>query len=69
MGKFDSISLTSKTDILTTVYTVPGKAASGAFCLDTASRCLEFYQELFDIPYPLSKSDLLALPDFGAGAM
>jgi len=74
MGKFDSVSATtfSKTynnRITTTVYTVPGKAEQGVFCLDTAARCLDFYQDEFGIPYPLTKSDLLALPDFGAGAM
>jgi aminopeptidase N len=68
IGQFDSIS-TTQNDILTTVYTVPGKALQGQFCLETASRCLEFYQDLFGIAYPLTKSDLLALPDFAAGAM
>src|SRR5204863_6922193 len=28
-----------------------------------------FYEEYFDIKYPLAKCDLIALPDFGAGAM
>eukprot|EP00522_Entomoneis_paludosa_P006398 CAMPEP_0172452440 /NCGR_PEP_ID=MMETSP1065-20121228/10097_1 /TAXON_ID=265537 /ORGANISM="Amphiprora paludosa, Strain CCMP125" /LENGTH=680 /DNA_ID=CAMNT_0013204495 /DNA_START=144 /DNA_END=2186 /DNA_ORIENTATION=+ len=68
VGHFDSVSETSN-QIVTTVYTCPGKAEQGRFCLDTAVRCLDLYQDLFKIPYPLTKSDLLAIPDFAAGAM
>ena len=30
---------------------------------------LPVYEKLFDVPYPLSKMDLVAVPDFEAGAM
>ena len=70
IGEFDSISVTSdKTRITTTVYTVPGKVNQGKFCLDVATQCLDLYKDLFDVEYPLVKSDLLAIPDFAAGAM
>ena len=68
VGTFDSISKTSR-GIVTTIYTVPGKAHQAHFCLDVAWRCLDLLQDLFQIPYPLPKSDLLAIPDFAAGAM
>jgi len=68
VGQFDGISKTSG-HIQTTVYTVPGKAHQGEFCLDTAVKCLDLFQEMFGVPYPLGKSDLLAIPDFAAGAM
>jgi aminopeptidase N len=69
IGEFDGISQTSRS-IVTTVYTAKGKAAQGKFCLDVAVKCLDYYQDLFvGIPYPLTKSDLLAIPDFAAGAM
>jgi aminopeptidase N len=69
VGDFDAISKTSPAGIQTTVYTIPGKAHQGTFCLETATKCLDLYQTLFNIPYPLTKSDLLAIPDFAAGAM
>jgi aminopeptidase N len=68
VGEFDGISQTSN-NIVSTVYTVPGKALLGQFCLETAVRCLDLYQELYGIAYPLTKSDLIAIPDFAAGAM
>lgn len=39
------------------------------FALDIAKRSIEFYEDYFDIKYPLPKSDQVALPDFAAGAM
>ena len=50
--------------------TVPGKAHQATFCLHVASQCLDYYaQQLFGIPYPLEKSDLVAIPEFASGAM
>lgn len=70
IGDFDVISSTSELSRITTsVYTVPGKVKQGRFCLGVASQCLDLYKDLFDVPYPLVKSDLLAIPDFAAGAM
>jgi aminopeptidase N len=68
VGELDGIAKTNGS-ITTTVYTVPGKATQAAFCLETASQCLDLYQKLFQVPYPLTKSDLVAIPDFAAGAM
>ena len=48
---------------------MPGKGSKGKFCLDTAGRALDFFIDFYGVPYPLQKSDLLAIPDFAAGAM
>ena len=71
VGELDGISFTSPSShIVTTVYTIPGKARQAEFCLDTAHRCLDLFQDMFrGVPYPLPKSDLVAIPDFAAGAM
>ncbi|XP_025415668.1 aminopeptidase N-like isoform X2 [Sipha flava] len=39
------------------------------YARDIGPRILKFYEEFFSIPYPLKKTDLVALPDFAAGAM
>mmetsp|Transcript_20082 Transcript_20082/g.42041 ORF Transcript_20082/g.42041 Transcript_20082/m.42041 type:complete len:860 (-) Transcript_20082:2-2581(-) len=70
IGEFDQVGKNSeKTKIRTTVYTAPGKGMQGVFCLETACRALDFLEDTYGVPYPLPKSDLLAIPDFAAGAM
>ncbi len=54
---------------LVRVFTTPGKKHQAKFALDTAIKCLKFYNNYFDIPYPLPVLDLIAIPDFSAGAM
>ncbi|XP_050422404.1 aminopeptidase N isoform X2 [Adelges cooleyi] len=39
------------------------------YARDIGPNILRFYEEFFSIPYPLKKTDLVALPDFAAGAM
>ncbi|XP_029295882.1 LOW QUALITY PROTEIN: leucyl-cystinyl aminopeptidase [Cottoperca gobio] len=54
---------------LVSVYSVPVKMEHTEYALDTASKLLEFYNDFFEINYPLKKLDLVAIPDFLAGAM
>ncbi len=51
------------------VIHVPGKANLAGFGLDVGAFCLRWFQTYYGIPYPSDKVDLLALPDFAAGAM
>lgn len=51
------------------VYAVPDKKDQVQYALDSAAKLLEFYNQFFDIDYPLSKLDMVAIPDFLAGAM
>uniref|UniRef100_A0A8C3SIB6 Laeverin n=1 Tax=Chelydra serpentina TaxID=8475 RepID=A0A8C3SIB6_CHESE len=39
------------------------------YALNITGPLFSFLEDLFNISYPLSKTDLIALPDFGAGAM
>ncbi|MGC8586770.1 MAG: M1 family metallopeptidase [Candidatus Micrarchaeia archaeon] len=51
------------------VVTTAGKKALGGIALDFAKRAISYYQKYFGINYPLPKVDLIAIPDFAAGAM
>jgi puromycin-sensitive aminopeptidase len=69
VGDFDHIEGTTAEGVKVGVYGVPGQGNQLQFALDTAVRTLSFYNEYFDIPYPLPKLDMIALPDFATGAM
>ncbi|CAK6970538.1 leucyl-cystinyl aminopeptidase isoform X2 [Scomber scombrus] len=56
-------------ETLVSVYSVPEKKEHTDYALDTASKLLDFYNNFFEIKYPLKKLDLVAIPDFLAGAM
>jgi puromycin-sensitive aminopeptidase len=51
------------------LWHAPGKAHLGAFGLEAAAEALARLEAYFDIPYPYDKLDLVAVPDFEAGAM
>ena len=51
------------------VVHVPGKGHLTASALDVGAFCLRWFQEYYGIAYPSDKVDLVALPDFAAGAM
>lgn len=51
------------------VYAPKGEEERGKFALDVSKKCLAFFEEYFDIAYPLKKLDHLAVPDFAMGAM
>jgi puromycin-sensitive aminopeptidase len=51
------------------VWCVPGKRHLAAFGQAIAVDSLRFFEEYYGLPYPADKLDLLAIPDFAAGAM
>ncbi len=48
---------------------LPGKGHLTAFGLEAGAFALGWYQDYYGIPYPTDKCDMIALPDFAAGAM
>jgi aminopeptidase N len=52
------------------VWATPAQSSESLdFALDVATRTIDFFDEYFGTPYPLPKSDHVALPDFSSGAM
>ena len=69
VGEFDHVAATTKHGVLIRCWTPPGKPELGEFALDCAVKALDAYDDTFQIPYPLPKSDMVAIPEFAAGAM
>jgi puromycin-sensitive aminopeptidase len=51
------------------VWCVPGKKRLARFGQDIGTASLAFFEDYYGLPYPGDKLDLLAIPDFAAGAM
>jgi puromycin-sensitive aminopeptidase len=51
------------------VWCVPGKKRLAAFGQEIGAASLQFFENYYGLPYPGDKLDLLAIPDFAAGAM
>jgi len=51
------------------VVTTRGKKEQGRLSLEFTKQFLSYFQNYFKIAYPLSKLDMIAIPDFASGAM
>lgn len=70
VGEMQSKSAKTKDGVEVNVWSTPAhKPESLDFALKTAVDTIEFFNQYFDVPYPLPKSDHVALPDFSSGAM
>ena len=69
VGEFDMVQTTTSHGVVVSVYTPPGKSHMGQYALRTASLALSAYDDFFQVPYPLPKLDMIAIPEFAMGAM
>ena len=70
IGKFNKISGKNQHGVEVTTYGALNQPAERLeFSNQIAMESLDFYDQLFGIPYPLPKLDQVAIPDFDAGAM
>jgi puromycin-sensitive aminopeptidase len=51
------------------VWAAPGKRRLAKFGQEVGAASLQFFSEYYNYPYPGDKLDLIAIPDFAAGAM
>jgi aminopeptidase N/puromycin-sensitive aminopeptidase len=59
----------SQDGVAVRVCSTPDKLALTPYALDVTKYVLHYYNTYFGIPYPLKKLDMIAIPDFEAGAM
>jgi aminopeptidase N len=69
-GDLQSKSTKTKDGVEATVWaTKAHKPESLEFAVEVARRALEFFNGYYGVPYPLTKCDHVAVPDFAVGAM
>ncbi|KAM3184293.1 hypothetical protein ACTXT7_008642 [Hymenolepis weldensis] len=52
-----------------TVWARPDLITAAKFALDLGKTIINFFEDYFELAYPLEKTDMLAVPHFAAGAM
>jgi tricorn protease interacting factor F2/3 len=67
VGEFEA--LTDEVDPRVRVLTLPGSQPYADFGLEFGRKALQFSEDYYALPYPLSKMDLIAVPEFAFGAM
>ncbi|XP_069936236.1 glutamyl aminopeptidase isoform X1 [Cherax quadricarinatus] len=50
------------------VYAPSGRIENTKYALDIGAKLLHMYETMFDLPFPLPKSDMAAIPDYSSGA-
>jgi len=70
VGELHKKTAKTNSDVEVNVWATPAQSPESLdFALDIAVRTIEFFDDYFGVPYPLPKSDHVALPDFSSGAM
>ncbi|GME75586.1 unnamed protein product [Ambrosiozyma monospora] len=68
VGELEYIESESKfRDVPIRVYTTPGLVEKGKHSLELTAKYLKYFEDLFGLPYPLPKFDIVSVPDmYGA---
>ncbi len=70
IGKFHGKTIKNSHGVEITTYAPLNQPLDSVdFANEVAAKSLEYYDDNFNIPYPLPKCDQVAIPDFEAGAM
>ncbi|KAH3860698.1 hypothetical protein DPMN_023616 [Dreissena polymorpha] len=67
----DFANITDVTQYGTTirVFATPDKRSQAEYALKVMKKSMERFQQLFNVPFPLPKNDMIAIPNFVSGAM
>ncbi|XP_053982907.1 endoplasmic reticulum aminopeptidase 1-like isoform X1 [Hylaeus volcanicus] len=66
---FKRVFVSTKRNITVSVYAAEAMLSQAGYAVNTAARTMDYFEAFFGVHYPLPKQDLIAIPDFAAGAM
>ena len=69
VGKLEATDPVDVDGVPLRIVHTPGKGHLTSFGLDVGAKSLRWFVNYYGIPYPDAKIDMVALPDFAAGAM
>ncbi len=70
VGELQKKTATTNSGVEVSIWSTKAHDPSNLdYALDIATKTIDFFDTYFGVPYPLPKSDHVALPDFSAGAM
>jgi len=69
VSDYTSLNATTKRGIKVKVWAPKDQIMQARFAIQAAPKILDYYEEFFKVDFPLPKQDLIAIPDFAAGAM
>ena len=69
VGDLACVQDRTRDGVLMRVWATRGNEDKGQYALETSMALLDYFHDYFGVPYPLTKLDHIAIPDFAAGAM
>ncbi|KXJ20434.1 Endoplasmic reticulum aminopeptidase 1 [Exaiptasia diaphana] len=69
VGDFKYRKIVTKNNVEMRIYSRPSVVNHTTLAANDGSKIMTFFEEYFGVKYTLPKADMIALPDFGPGAM
>ena len=69
VSDFEAMQKKTKSGTTVSVWARKEAMEQANHSLNTAPKVLDYFEDYFQIKFPLPKIDMVALPDFSAGAM
>ena len=69
VSKFRFTEATRSNNVRFRIWSTPNSLDQTEYAKDIGPQMIEYFESYFNVPFPLPKQDMIAIPDFGADAM